>query len=167
MTRKISRFRQIMITLIMVSIFILFLAIIVFIIAPPPMTSTLSDSASVPYHPATFGIPEIVAGYRIFTVQTAQNTACMPPDEMRLIVQAVDPSPDNPMFSREGGDLVAELEKLKPDIKLGLEFIMPISLQREQFVIQHIQRNEAAKKNGCLQLGGPIPTITDLPDPSP
>jgi hypothetical protein len=127
----------------------------------PAIIITPTPDPFAPYDPATYGIPEIVAGYRIVIVQTAETNPCIQPDEMRLTIQAVDPSPDNPMVPREGGDILFELEKLKPGIKWGLAYIMPVPFDREQFVRQ---QNEAMK-NGCVKLGGPEFTLTpsDVP----
>jgi hypothetical protein len=122
----------------------------------PAIIITPTPDPFAPYNPLTYGIPEIVAGYRIVIVHTPETDPCMSPDEMRLTIQAVDPSPDNPMVPREGGDILFELEKLKPGIKWGLGYIMPVPFDREQFVNQHAQQND------CVKLGGPEFTPTPM-----
>lgn len=114
-----------------------------------------------PYDPATFGIPDIVAGYRILAITTPDNTACMMPNEMRVLIQAVDPMPDNPMVDRNGGDIIFEVKKLHPDIDWGLEYIMPVPFDRNQFVASM----QSWIKAGCVKLGGP--QFTDMPSATP
>jgi hypothetical protein len=118
-----------------------------------------------PNDPNTYGIPEILAGYRIVSVQTLENTACMPSDEMRLTIQAVVPSADNPMVPKDGGDIMAELKKLDPDRWWSLTYIMPVVYDREKALRSYQDWNNSSMKNGCIKLGGPAIVITPTPDP--
>jgi hypothetical protein len=127
-----------------------------------PITDTPDPFA--PYAPATFGIPEILAGYRILAIRTADNTACMKPDIMEVVVQAVDPMPDNPMVDKGNGDVIFELKKLYPNAQWGLGGMGPAPFDRAQFVAINDNWNKGSE-NGCINIGVPITLVTETPDP--
>ncbi len=109
-----------------------------------------------PFEPATFGIPDVVAGYRIVQVRTDENTACIQPGVMQLTIQPVNAMPGNPLASADGGDIVGALKALKPDAVIGLQYISIANpFTREQFLEQNQQWN-LMMSGGCESLGGPI-----------
>jgi hypothetical protein len=127
------------------------------------MRSNLPDPFT-PYDPATFGIPETLAGYRILAVTSSQNSPCLPANTQEVLIQAIDPMPENPMVARGNGDVIFELKKINPDVQWGLSYIMPVPFNRAGFASRQDSWNQAMK-NGCIILGGPIIIITDTPDP--
>jgi len=112
------------------------------------------------YDPATYGIPDTIAGYKVLTVQTMENTACMSPETMRLTIQPVEPLPGNPLASQSNGDVRAELKKLKPDVHWELQYITAGPYDREKFIVGNATWNETMQSIGCLRTGPPGPTIT-------
>jgi hypothetical protein len=127
---------------------------------PPP---TITPDAFTPYDPSTYNIPSAIAGYRILTVQTSKNTACMSPGVLRLTVQPIKAMVGNPLASEENTNLRAELEKLKLDVEWELQYVTEGPYDLEKFVSGNTTWNETMATVGCQQLGpaGPTPTATE------
>jgi hypothetical protein len=76
----------------------------------PTATSLLTT-----YDPAYYGLPEVIAGYRILLVETPENMACMRPDTIDLVLQTSQP--DLEAFLKQTPDGSVESELKKYDIK--------------------------------------------------
>ncbi|MEO8610984.1 MAG: hypothetical protein ABI690_24015 [Chloroflexota bacterium] len=128
----------------------------------PPSTTTPDPVTT--YDPSTYNLPNTIAGYRILTVQTSKNTACMTPDVLRLTVQPINAMVGNPLASEENTNLRAELEKLKLDVEWELQYVTEGPYDLEKFVSGNATWNETMTTVGCQQ-SGPAIIITSTPDP--
>lgn len=62
------------------------------VIVPDVQAGSASPPRMVPYEIAQQGLPTTIAGYKVLTVLTSGTTACMPPGEKHLILQARQPN---------------------------------------------------------------------------
>jgi hypothetical protein len=128
-----------------------------------------STAASTPssnnssYRPEAHGLPEVIAGYRILGVMTPENTACMPENSKRVVVQVAAPSVQS--FLSGSPDVIAvrdELRRLYPDIMWGLAIVGP-NATAEQIARGNPEWNATFADRDCIRLGGPIPSRTPRP----
>src|SRR5689334_20636704 len=63
------------------------MAFLPLVIAPSLSSLTSTLAAFATYDPATYGIPYQIAGYQVLAVKSAQNTACMEPNTLSLVLQ--------------------------------------------------------------------------------
>ena len=130
----------------------------------PPSTAT--PDPFVTYDPATYGIPDTIAGYKVQAVQTLENTACMLPNAMRLILQSIQSDFDSFLASSNPQAVLDELAKLDlpKDVKWELVFDGPGLWDREEFISGNAEWNSVRGNNGfrCLK-SGPAIIITSTP----
>jgi hypothetical protein len=144
------------------TLFLSSLALLPAAIAPASPSVTSSLAAFTPYDPATYGIPYIIAGYKILAVKTAQNTACIPRGRMTITIQS--PEPDVQSFLDNSGNMrmVSDTLKQMPSlagIDVMLMFTGPHAWNPARFMAEVNRWNDLMKK-GCNRLGGAIPSMT-------
>ena len=132
---------------------ILILLSIVFLRQSPVFASNNTPTPNTSYAPAAYGIPNIVAGYKIFAVLTSENTMCMLLGAKRLVLQSSQPEPDYPDTSSVTQELK---ERGIKDIDQWEIMIVGPGTNLEQFLAENEKWNADAKKNGCAKLG-PMP----------
>lgn len=117
------------------------------------LRGAMTPSAADPYDPALYGVPETLAGYRVLVVLTPTNTACMPPDVGRLVLQADQRSLEEHLQVTQPIDIERALEKhgLRPH-QWMIQTVGP-GVTREEVIAENESWNEQAMRLGCVQLG--------------
>ena len=118
----------------------------------PTATSSLKT-----YDPAYYGLPEVIAGYKILGVETSENIACMPPGTIRLLLQTSQPDLDSFLKHTPNGDVESELKKfsIKPK-QWEFQYVGP-GISKEDVLATF--RVWDPKTFPCFALG-PMPTST-------
>lgn len=119
--------------------------------------SEADTSAANPYDPARYGVPPVIAGYEVLTVLTPDNTACMDPEERRLVLQAPQGSVEEFLQQSRPDAVIGALEQLglTQTAHWFVQYVGPgITLQG--FIEENEKWNKDAATGGCIRLGGPI-----------
>lgn len=74
------------------------------------------------FDPAYYGLPDVIAGYRVLMVQAPENIACMRLGTMRLILQASQPDLNSFLTNTPGSSLESEVAKFNLASVLRWEF---------------------------------------------
>lgn len=119
----------------------------------PTATSSLKN-----YDPGYYGLPDVIAGYKILGVQTSENIACIPPGTIRLVLQTSQPDLDSFLKHTPNGSVESELKKfsIKPK-RWEFQYVGP-GISKEDVLATF--RVWDPKTFSCFALG-PIPTPTD------
>ena len=64
------------------------------------------------FEPAYYGLPEVIAGYKIIVVETSENIACMPPGNIQLVLQTSQPDMETFLKNAPGSNVENELKHL-------------------------------------------------------
>jgi len=126
-----------------------------------PMNPTATPSADPKstYDPATYGIPDTIAGYRVLAVKTLENTACMLPNTLQLILQASNPNVESFLENNRSDQVQAELAKLQLTrlvVRWETTFAGPALVwDWDKFISGNDEWNAQMKRHGCLKLGPP------------
>ncbi len=118
-------------------------------------TPTLSN----PLDPAYYGLPPTIAGYKVFAVQTSENTECMPPGRKIIVIQVTQPIED---YLRNGNAIEAAIEAdmaqkgFDDHAKWELSIVGP-GARLDEFLAQHESWNDFSRTYGCVT-SGPAPT---------
>ena len=56
------------------------------------MTNLAVTIPTGPFDPASYGVPDSIAGYKVLAVISANNTACVGPDDKRLVLLTDEPT---------------------------------------------------------------------------
>jgi|FLYN01.1.fsa_nt_gi hypothetical protein len=103
------------------------------------------------YMPPTYGIPETITGYRVLTVRTPENTACMLPGSRRVVLQASAPDVDRFLQDTDIAAVQAELATLSTEVRWEISFVGP-SVTFEQ-ILSETEKWNAQFSDGCVRLG--------------
>jgi hypothetical protein len=130
--------------------------------AVDPLTTVPTGS----FEPAAYGVPDTIAGYKVLAVINSNNTACVSPDDKRLVMLTDAPS-EAALLSNHQTDLV-----MSEAVRLGLaDYAKTIvwvgpGTTAEQVVAQARISNQNALENGCVHIG-PIPLGTEITPTAP
>lgn len=133
----------------------------------PSANGTPPHAYTASYQPATYGIPEQVAGYSILLVKTSENTRCLPAGMMELTIMPVHPDPHNSLAPADtNGNFFAEIQKLpvSSQFEVSALFVEHHTWNRQK-MIESNEAINASLAGGCVSSGGPIIVITDTPSP--
>lgn len=121
----------------------------------PIPTSTSEKTIPTPinsYGPTDYGLPSTIAGYKVLAVLTAENNACMMPEQKRLVLQASqtdmddylkDSNPNAINTALEQNGLTAsdwEIQVVGPTVTLD-EILDQVQIWNKQM------------ENGCVRSG--------------
>jgi len=126
------------------------------------------NDADFTFYPSTYGLPDVIAGHEVLLIRTSNNTACLPEGDIHVTVSNSQPNrpPDSklpPFISPNSGEVEKFLHEFDPDVQWSIGIVTPGGSQSE--MIANVQRwNEGRLKSGCIQLGGPILTVTPTPN---
>ena len=111
-------------------------------------------ASSNSYDPADYGLPATLNGYKTFAVLTSENTACMPPGEKRLVLQAPQDNVQSFLDQNNPASLLFGLQQSGfSDFAQGdLEYVGP-GIQFEQFIAENEKWNQAMRESGCVKSG--------------
>lgn len=114
------------------------------------------------YDPAAYGIPDMIAGYKVLAVKTLQNTACMMPNAIRLLLQSSQQDVENFLENSESQIINNEIEKIELILssKLEIEYLGPGVWDKDLFILRNDLWNKEMKNGGCTLVGGPAQAIT-------
>jgi hypothetical protein len=130
------------------------------------ITPTHTYAAS--YEPATYGIPEEIAGYSILLVQTSENNPCIPSGMMELTVMPIHPDPHNSLApANESRNFSAEIHNLliSKQFEISTLFVEHNNSSREEFIDESEKRNSWLRQYGCAR-NSPAIVITNTPSPT-
>lgn len=170
------------------------LAAVMFMTAPQPTTSQqyfppatptppgyieatsevdVTDTLRETYSPAHYGIPERINGYRVLAVRSAENTACMRTDELRLHIQTDDTAYEHFVANNRQTQVqqaVDALEVTYPGIMYVTVWIVGPATSLDHLIQGNERWNTGKHEMGC---GGnspiivpPTPVITPGPTPT-
>lgn len=132
--------------------------LIVTFIALAILVSTVSivspqSDKGVSYKPATYGIPDTIAGYTVLAVKTSENTACMLSGTKRIIVQTSDSDVDEFLRNNNPNAVQQELASLKlATTNWELEYVGPgVVWSEEEFLSQNDEWNSQFRFSECLK----------------
>ncbi len=121
----------------------------------PTRTLALSRDRPAPVdeqsNPARFGLPAKIEGYNVLAVLTPDNTACMLPGTMRIVLQTTQKN----ILSVPKADEAATIEKelryygISHD-GLQVQMVGP-AVSAQAILSENRVWNEKAKTSGCLQ----------------
>ena len=118
-----------------------------------------------PFDPALYDVPDEVAGYRVLAVVSAENTMCVPPRLLTLIVRAESPSPQEYLASNEKKSLDAAMKAFShPGWTWVLNVVGP-KMSLDTLQVNTERWNETMRISGCLKLGRIILEVTPTPLP--
>lgn len=135
------------------------LLVIVFSIAilrqSPVSASSLrgenAPTARTIYDPAPYGIPDVLAGYKVLAVLTSENTACIATGEKRLVLQSSQQQVD---VINHSDAIDQELNKLGvTDVNTWEIMLVGPGITQEQFLAENEKWNTVFKKSECVKLG--------------
>jgi len=122
------------------------------LLASPTPSGTLTPTATIDpsYEPAYWGLPTQIGGYEIMVVTSSENQKCSPPNQLQLLLHAI---PNQPQTLTTAD--IQQLEKLT-NRSISLMFTSGVvSIQQVQ---SQMKDWNAEMTNGCISLGGPIPS---------
>lgn len=114
----------------------------------PQFTTTSTNLTN--YDSAYYGLPDVIAGYRVLLVKTEENTLCLAPKGAKVIVlQSPQPNVNAFLASGDSTAVSQELEALGKSAKdqWSLQIVGP-GISREQ-IITSIEEMNVFWKNGC------------------
>jgi len=122
------------------------------------LTAALTRDPFATYDPAAYGIPDMIAGYKVLAVKTAQNTLCLKSGIVRLTLQASEPDIVSFLANSNSQSVRQILNQLDLEMPYdwSLEYVAPGKWDRQAFVTSHAELNEYLRVNGCARLGGAI-----------
>lgn len=127
----------------------MFLSLIFVIV--PSINASAPSQASSPYDPAQYGLPESLGGYKVLAVLTPDNTACMPAESKRAILQATQGSISDYLKESDAGEIQNELKKLKAnDPTMWEVMIVGPNTNLDDFISENQKWNDQVKQFGCV-----------------
>ena len=111
-----------------------------------------------PFDPASYGVPDSIAGYKVLAVISANNTACVGPDDKRLVLLTDEPTVMDTVNKSQIDAVNVEAARLglTDYTKGGIQWAGP-GTTTQQVVAGLQEWNKAiAAAGSCLQTG-PIP----------
>jgi hypothetical protein len=105
-----------------------------------------------PYEQAKQGLPDTIAGLRVLAVLTPGNTACLPPGEKRLVLQAAQPDIESYLGTSNYAAITADLNQKSIDeyVQWNVEIVGP-GTTLDQFLGENERWNGQRQKSGCAQ----------------
>jgi hypothetical protein len=121
-----------------------------------------------PFEPAAYGLPDRLAGYPVLAVLTAANTACMGPNEKRLVLLSDQPDINGIVTNRRVADVMSEAARLglSEYTQGGIEWVGGPGATRESIIANTRQWNAAVAAGGCIRTGGPVISADQLTPPA-
>lgn len=114
-----------------------------------------------PYNPSRVDVPNYIGGYKVLTVFTPDNLACMNPGEIRLVLQAPESNLEKYLANSHPKDIQKDLEQHGLDATI--EIVGP-GVTIEQIIRESVKWNRDIKKTGCIKLGpAELPQTTKEP----
>jgi len=128
-------------------------------LSPSKLSVFLVGATPTPdlFDPAYYGVPDTIAGHEVLAVISAENTRCVPPNLLKLIVRVEAPDYMSYLRSDEARDLRAAMKEFEhPGKELTLEVIGPtVSLDNMQAETEGWNQ---AMSDGCHNFwGGSLP----------
>jgi hypothetical protein len=123
------------------------------------------ESTPSPFDPARYGVPYRLAGYRVLAVISAENTRCVPANELRLVVQAVAPDVETFLSGSDGQDLNAAIQKYNHPGKDWMVEIVGPGISLADLEANTAQWNRGMQ-SGCIR-SGPVILPDDTPTAAP
>ncbi len=115
---------------------------------PTSMLPPLLDSPDQ-FDPKTYGLPEVIAGYRVLAVKTSTNTACLPQLEKTLVLQTTEPNVQDSLKNFRSTDVDTAMEELGlKQAEWGLEIAGP-GASRDQLITLIQETNKQLAISGC------------------
>lgn len=123
----------------------------------------IEENEDASFDPATYGLPEEIAGYRLLVVQTPENNPCGRSDTTTVIVSS--PYTDMGVFLTRNNitAVYGELGTIYPGRQWQISVVDPSRTAEE--IIQQIKRWNTAMQDGCTQFS--MPPIFWTPTPKP
>lgn len=114
-------------------------------------TSIVGSTATIEvnmeqYAPANYGIPNIIAGYKVLAVFSSYNTICIPKDKIRVVVQVEERTVDSLLQSTTYQTIVAAFEQL--NITVDVQIVGP-EVEKEVILQENERWNSYARIHGC------------------
>jgi hypothetical protein len=128
----------------------------------PVITPTTSGPSPETFDPAYYGLPDVIAGYKIIAVETSANMACMTPGNIKLILQSSQPSVEAFLKNAPGANVDTEVKKLSLKPKQWEFEYVGTGISRET-VLSTAKQWDPRNTGICVILGGPILTSTTTP----
>jgi hypothetical protein len=119
-------------------------------------SNTLVPEMESSYEPSVYGLPNVIAGYRVLAVLTPENTACMVPGSRRLVLQALAQNVEGFLQDTGMGAVQQELANLEvaTGVTWQFSFVGPNST-KERIISGIATLNAHFRENECIRLGGP------------
>lgn len=150
-----------LITFMMVTLSLLFIASFQLTQDTKPTSTPYPTVSPETFDPIYYGLPEVIAGYKILAVQTSENIACMIPGIIRLILQTPEPDLESFFNNASSGDLQSEIMKLNINaVQWEFDYV-EAGISKEQ-IISAASRANPHNRSLCELPGGPVPTFTPL-----
>lgn len=124
-----------------------------------PRVPASTSTPNGPFDPASHGVPDTIAGYRVLAVITPENTACVGPNETRLILQTNEPTEMDFLSRNDSSAAIQATAQLGLAARVDILWASSSTMQNQ--LVAEIQRwNEAIAARGCFQLSS-VATGTD------
>jgi hypothetical protein len=130
-------------------------------IGPAPSATEYPNGS---FDPAAYGVPGTLAGYKVLAVITANNTACVGPNEKRLVLLTDQPDVNGLITNSRAGAVMSEAARLglSAYTQGGIEWVGGPGATLESIIANTRQWNAAVAVGGCVRTGGPIVILTEV-----
>ncbi len=124
----------------------------------PPSTLPILIDAPLQFEPKTYGIPDVIAGYKVLAIVTAENTACLRPGEKILVLQSTAATVDEFLKSAPAETLTQGMDQA------GMKSAeWEISIAGPQTTLDSLVANTQASNREVMKTGDCGPTTTGGP----
>ncbi len=128
------------------------LFVILAVAIPTVQASSAHPTWMAPYELAQQGLPSTIAGYKVLTVLTPDNTACMPLGEKRLVLQATQQSVQDFLRAINYATIKADLElKGMAEYTKWSAAIVGPGTGLQDLLSENEKWNQERQKSGCTK----------------
>lgn len=121
------------------------------------------------YAPATYGLPDVIAGYRVIGITSHENTPCLPEGYKQVVLEVPEARAGTSDEMIKGFDMTAVEQEISQFSDAQWSYMLvgtflpapPILLRRAQFVIGNKDWNALIQQTGCYRTDAfKIPALT-------